>query len=72
MQNIWQPLATRFISDKHYFNLVCLIKKLVSQKEIMSCSIFKKQKLDSEGSGRDFQEWWSARYGVIDVKGKAL
>jgi len=38
----------------------------------MSCSKFKRQKLDSEGSGRDFQEWWSARYGVIDVKGKAL
>ena len=39
----------------------------------MSCSKFKKPKLSNEaGSGRDFQDWWSDRYGMTEHRGKAL
>ena len=37
----------------------------------MSCSKQKKPKL-SKGSGREFQDWWTERYGVINKQNEAL
>ena len=34
----------------------------------MSFSKPKKTKLAEEGSGRDFQEWWTQRYGMINKR----
>ena len=32
----------------------------------------KKLKLAEEGSGREFQEWWTQRYGMIKKQDKAF
>ena len=38
----------------------------------MSFSKPKKTKLAEEGSGRDFQEWWTQRYGMINKRNRAF
>lgn len=38
----------------------------------MSCSKNKKQKFSDEGSGRDFRDWWTERYGMMKKNDKAL
>ena len=38
----------------------------------MSFSKPKKTKLAEEGGGRDFQEWWTQRYGMINKRNRAF